>query len=202
MARLSPAAMRANVAHVYSLATADDVARGEQWYPLAHGIVTEWADTFGRSLANVACVIAALSPQNYWHRNLIQADDVLHGLDVSIRGIEANIRKARAIYRDNATDTLPYFPTGYKVRAFACNLAGDSNIVTVDTHALQILAGNPIARLRVRSWTAYAEYASAYVDVAQRVKLAPATLQAITWVTWKRLYSPEDKRAIIRHSKR
>jgi hypothetical protein len=194
----SESAMRANIAHVYSLATADDIRRGNAWYPLAHGIVREWADTFGRSMANVACIIAALSPQNEWTRNLIQADDILHGNMPSIGGIAANIRKARAIRDDNATDTIDYFPTGFKVRAFACNLAGDYSLVTIDTHALQIAAGEVSANLRIRTWDNYATFAGVYTAVAKRFKLEPAILQAITWITWKRLYSPEHKRSVRR----
>lgn len=198
---IRPQHMRDNIAHVYSLATREDIARGSQWYPLAHNIVTEWADTFGRSIANVACIVSALSPQNEWSRNLLQASDILQGNAPAIGGILANIRKAQAIRDDNATDTLAYFPTGFKVRAFACNLAGDSAIVTVDTHALQIAASDPIARLTIRSWSQYADIAGAYVDTARKLGLEPATLQAITWVTWKRLYAPELKRSMIHHAK-
>ena len=199
---IKPAAMRANVAHVYSLATADDIVRGRQWYPLAHGIVREWSDTFGRSIANVACIVAALSPQNEWSRNLIQAADILQGNNPSIGGIDANIRKAQSIARDLATDTIDYFPSGFKVRAFACNLAGDNQIVTVDTHALQIVAADPIARLTIRSWAQYADIVGAYTDTARKLGLEPATLQAITWCAWKRLYAPELKRSLIHQAKR
>ena len=198
---ITSAAMRANIAHVYSLATADDINRGSQWYPLAHNIVREWSDTYNRSIANVACIVSALSPQNLWERNLVQAADILAGHAPSIGGIYANITKAQRIRDDNATDTLAYFPTGYKVRAFACNLAGDASIVTLDTHALQIANANPIEALRIRSWAQYADIAGAYVETATALDLAPATLQAITWVTWKRLYAPEVKRNLIHHAK-
>lgn len=193
--------LRSNIAHVYSLATREDIDKGSQWYPLAHNIVREWADTYGRSIGNVACVVAALSPQNEWTRNLLQASDILAGNRPTIGGIETNIRKAQAIANDLATDTLAYFPSGYKVRSFACNLAGDSAIVTCDTHALQIALGSPLARVTFRNWSQYAEVANAYQDVAAMMGLEPSTLQATTWITWKRIYPPEDKRALIHQSK-
>lgn len=188
--------MAVNIANVYSLAIADDIAKGSQWYPLAHDIVVEWADTFDRSIANVACIVAAMSPQNLWSYNLIQADDILHGRPLSVGGLLACERKARAIADDHATDTIGYFPQGYKVRSFACNLAGDSNIVTVDTHALQVAMGDVRSTVTMRSWEQYAHVASAYTRAATVAGIAPATLQAITWVAWKRIYSPERKRAL------
>lgn len=199
---IKPQHMRDNIAHVYSLATREDIARGSQWYPLAHNIVREWSDTFGRSIANVACIVSALSPQNEWSRNLLQASDILQGNAPAIGGILANIDKAQRIRDDNATDTLAYFPTGFKVRAFACNLVGDTSIVTLDTHALQIANANPIEALRIRSWSQYADISGVYVDTARTLGLEPATLQAITWVTWKRLYAPETKRTMIHQAKR
>lgn len=198
-ARLSSAEMIVNITAVYRAATLDEIQRGKLWYPLAHNIVVEWADTFERSIANVACIVAALSPQLEWSRNLIVADDVLHGNVPSIGGyIRDNLRKAERIRDDRATDTVGYFKQGCKVRSFAANLAGNFEVVTVDTHAGQIAAGNPSANVRVDIWRKYEPVASAYVETAKRLKLLPAELQAITWLTWKRLYSAERKRVIRR----
>ena len=182
-------AMVRNILSVYRLATSDEISRGLQWYPLAHAIVCEWASTFDRSIANVACIIAALSPQVSWTRNLVVADDILYGSAPSIGGgILSNVRKAQAIRDDNATDTIGYFKIGCKVRSFAINLAGNYDVVTVDTHGAQIASGDVCRTLRVDTWARYKPVARAYVDCAHTVKLAPAHLQAITWLTWKRLY--------------
>ena len=194
---LSSGQMVSNILHVYGLATREDISRGIQWYPLAHNIMVEWAATFGRSIANVSCVTAALSPQLPWERCLIIADDVLHGNPPSIGGsLNSNLRKAKAIRDTHASDTVGYFINGCKVRCFATNLAGNMDIVTVDTHAAQIASGDVRNTLRVDTWKRYEPVASAYVDAAKRVSpvtkgrkhIEPAFLQAITWLTWKRLY--------------
>ena len=193
-------AMVANIAGVFSQASADERSRGERWYPLAHAIVCEWADSYGRSIANVASIIAAISPQCEWSRNLIIADDVLAGRAPSIGGaLQANLRNAERIRDERLPNTLTVFKVGCKVANFAVNLAGDYvNAVTVDTHAAQIAAGSPAANLRVGTWAQYEPVASAYKLAAGRLGIEPATLQAITWVTWKRLYTPERKRVIRR----
>lgn len=198
MVTLTHTTMIHNIVAVYRLATTDERTRGAQWYPLAHHIVLEWADTFGRSIANVACVIAALSPQIEWTRNLVIADDLLHGNPPSIGGvILRSVRIAERIRDDHATDTASYFKQGCKVRSFAANLAGNLNVVTVDTHGAQIAAGSPTSNLRVDTWRRYEPVASAYVEASRRLQIKPSELQAITWLTWKRLY-PTARKCVIR----
>ena len=159
-----------NIVSVYRLATADEHARGLQWYPLAHSIMVEWSDTFDRSIANVACVTAALSPLVAWERNLVIAADVLSGNPPSIGGsILRFLRIAERIRDEHATDTVDYFLQGCKVRSFAANLAGAYNVVTVDTHGAQIAVGDPAANLRVDTWHRYEPVARAYVSAAKRL---------------------------------
>lgn len=195
-------AMVANIGHVLSLATDSERIDGANWYPSAHAIVVEWAEFHGRSIANVACIVAALSPQMEWSRNLIIAEDVLRGLSPSIGGsILSFVRIAERIRDERATDTEHYFKQGCKVRSFAANLAGNWDIVTVDTHGAQIAAGSPLANVRVDTWKRYEPVARAYVEASTRARLEPATLQATVWLTWKRLYPADRKRVIRRRTK-
>lgn len=197
-ARPSERIMVNNIVATYRLATAQDVEVGRTWYPRAHAIICDWADTFGRSIANVACIVASLSPQCEWKRNLIIAADILSGNPPSIGGsIHSFVRIAERIRDEHATDTVDYFKQGCKVRSFAVNLAGNDQIATVDTHGAQIAAGSPASNLRVDTWARYAPVAEAYCLAATRVHLAPATLQTITWLTWKRLY-PQGKKIALR----
>jgi len=168
---------------------------GSEWYPTAHQIVCEWADTYGRSIANVACVIAAISPQCDWPRNLIIADETLQGHNVpSIGGaLPTNLRKAQIVRDERLSTLLDIFPGGPKVNSFAANLAGDYSVVTVDAHVLQA-ALNDVTSTRALKWAAYAVVSSAYTQAAKQLKLEPAELQATIWVTWKRLNPAASKR--------
>lgn len=186
---------------LYGNATIADIKSGIAWYPKARAIVNEWSTHYGVSRETVACVIAALSPQNEWTRNLIQADDILAQRPVSIGGIHTNIVKAQRILYDGATSTLAYFPQGPKVASFALNLAGNDTAVTVDTHASQAALGSTL-RTYGLSWQPYMCFAAAYEIAAQRVGRQSAEFQAILWHTWKRLHPPEAKRADIRRAKR
>lgn len=187
-----------NLLRLYRKRSTADTALGLAWYPNAHRIVLDWSDTYGYSIATVACVIAAISPQIDWERNLIAADDVLAGRAVSVGGpLRSNIAKARRIADDRAGQTLPYFPYGPKVASFACNLAGDSSIVTVDGHAMQAALNDVQANYRL-PWKPYAIFAECYRNAAYRVGIAPADFQAIIWHAWKRLYPRSVKLTLRR----
>ncbi len=92
------------------------------------------------------------------------------------------------------------FPQGPKVNAFAQNLGGHLDAVTIDAHASQAAFNDVTFRKNLR-WMPYSILADAYRDVARTVGLAPCDLQAILWVTWKRRYPRETKKALIRKGK-
>lgn len=187
-----------NLRSLYCRATESDVILGSDWYPKAYSIVLEWSNTYGYSISTVACVIAAISPQCDWERNLIIADDVLADRPISIGGvIHSNLDKAYRIRDDRAGQMLPYFPQGPKVASFARNLAGDYSIATIDTHAMQAGLNDVQANYHLR-WTPYKVFTECYREVAVRLKLESAIFQAIIWHAWKRLYPVGIKRHIRR----
>lgn len=182
-----------------------DKLEGSAWYPLAQSIVKQWSEHYRYSVDTVAAVVAAISPQVEWSRNLIIADDVLAQRVPSVGGVlHVNLRKAERLrdsdYRtmrqwdsdsskvwDLDTRMLEQFPTGPKVLNFARNLAGDMSAVTVDTHALQCALNDPLSMVDIRP-AIYTVIAECYMDTASVAQLSPATFQAILWHSWKRRY--------------
>ena len=180
--------LEANILKLYQHASDVDTIDGLAWYPNAHHIICDWANTYRLPIATVACVTAALSPQLAWKRNLIIADDVLAGRPPSIGGcLNSCLRKAIRIRDNRATDTRSYFPQGPKVESFSRNLAGDYSIATVDTHMVQAALADVEATVTLR-WLPYAVFSQCYGNVARTVGLEPAICQAILWHTWRRLY--------------
>lgn len=183
-----------NLLHLYRHeTTVADCSLGNDWYDNAHRMMQEWSDSYGFSIATCACVTAAISPQCEWSRNLIIADDILAGRIPSIYGaLPLNVSKAQRIANDRASNMLDYFPQGPKVSSFACNLAGDYDVVTVDTHAVQAACGDVEVTISLH-WPAYAVFAEAYQRAAIKAHLQPAVFQAIIWHTWKRLHPRVSK---------
>lgn len=194
--------MSRNILAVYSRATAEETARGNAWYPTAARGCEVWSQAHGIDARTVASVIAALSPQCEWTMNLRHALNMLSGDNLPIAGpsqpLQANVRKARAILLDGALSPDAYFIEGFKVKAFARNLQGDANAVTVDTHAGQIALADVTATPSLSHLSTYGPFADAYRKAARVAGVAPSAMQAITWLTWKRLYAPGIKRAMRR----
>ena len=194
-----------NLVKVYHAASPAAHTLGRTWYLEARRIVAEWSVTYALPPATVACVIAALSPQCEWTRNLIIADDILADRAVSVGGaLQANIRKARAILAERPTSPnvmLVHFPGGPKVNSFAWNLLGDDGIVTVDTHALQA-AFNDVRSTRTLKWAAYGVLARAYATAALQVGEDNAPFQAIVWHAWKERYPKGVKNHLRRKDRR
>lgn len=187
-----------NLSAVYSKGQAADFEQGIAWYPEAQRIAREWSSHYRFSVDTVACVIAAISPQCEWTRNLIIADDILAQRPVSVGGaLHVNLRKAEALrdsdYRSHGTywtielRMREQFKTGPKVLNFAHNLAGDMSRVTVDTHALQAAFDDPLTTTIVRP-NRYPDFVNAYQVAASKHGRTPAEFQAIIWHVWRRLY--------------
>ena len=173
-------------------ATDADIEQGLAWYPSVHRLICNWADTYRQPIQVVANVVAAISPQCFWERNLIIADDILAGRPPSIGALHSNVRKAEAILRNREFSVARYFPHGPKVQAFAANLAYDLLQVTVDTHGQQAALADVETRDSMHP-VRYHIIADAYKHAAASYRLAPATFQAIIWHVWKRLYPRIDK---------
>jgi hypothetical protein len=185
-----------NLGIVYAQTIPTDIEAGQAWYPAVRKIVTEWSIHYGIPQATVACVVAAVSPQCPWERNLVIADDILADRAISIGALHANVVKARHILQDQATSTLGYFPYGPKVYNFALALQGSDEIVVVDTHGAQAALNNPKATV-ILKWTPYQVFSEAYRRAASFVHRPNAEFQAIVWHIWKRLY-PRTVKPVLR----
>lgn len=186
----------ANLLAIYANASRKARTDGASWYPNARRIVREWSDTYSLPRACVASVVAAISPQCEWPRNLVIADDVLAERAQSVGGaLHVNVSKARAI-RARGADSLDVmielFPYGPKVNSFAHNLAGDDGVVTVDTHAIQAAFDDVRVTINPK-WTPYRIIAECYAIAARKVGIPPATFQAIIWHAWKEKHTRVSK---------
>lgn len=183
----------ANLLRLYHAADGADIIDGRLWYPRAHAVICEWAHEHSRSIANVAAVVSALSPQCQWERNLIVAGDLLAGRAPTVGGpLQTNIRKAVSLLDSRGHDIGAVFKSAPKVASFACNLAGDYDVVTVDTHAAQALRNDVLSTDRL-TIPLYSAMSVCYRVAASHVGRLPAEFQAICWLAWKRRYPTRDK---------
>lgn len=198
--RLSKRLLR-NILACYHRASDTDRREGLYWYETAHNDAQALAERYGITVFQAAGVIAALSPSNTWGGNLIDADILLGAWragkrlpSVGVYGMR-NVEKAGRILngQGNGLAVLSQFneSTGPKTWAFYQLIAEPlaCELVCIDRHA-KAVAVNRASDDSARSLVGRSEYrqlARHYTHVAGLVGLLPHQVQAICWVTWRRL---------------
>jgi hypothetical protein len=178
-ATITAAAMTANILATWEQATAAIREQGAQWYGEAREAAATMAAQSGKSIDVAAAVIAHLSPRTTWARNVAGATSLL--LTGEAPGcIGANVERARKAI--DAADPIATI-NGPKTRAFAANILGDTDAVTVDVWALRVaLASKTVDEKILARKGGYELVAGAYRAAAAEAGVSPATMQAATWV--------------------
>lgn len=186
-----------NILKVYRRASADDISNGLEWYDRAWSMSVDIADKSGLHPHTVIGVMAALSPNNRWERNVRDTETMclafLEGdclSDFKVSCYNTMKEKAWSILVDELTDDEDILSrlNGQKIRSFYSNIRG-LNEVTIDGHALNIALGVRQGLTTDKTnmgKKVYRQMQDAYVRAAKRVGIKPHELQAITWTTWKR----------------
>lgn len=184
-----------NIISVYRDADAVQYNEGLAWYPDAQKAAHDIAALHGIAVYLVVAVIAALSPNNKWSRNVTNAATLIDaflrgdGIDsVKVSTYHAMKRKAWDILAARPDyDGAKAMLKGQKITSFFMDIMGEFN-VTIDGHARNIAYGERVGLTDDRTNIGVREYRAlqaAYEEAARRVGLMPYQLQAITWRVWR-----------------
>lgn len=191
-----------SILSVYNLASATDKQQGQSWYARALTFAVRLSDLYDTETSTIVAVIAALSPRNKWERNMQDAESMVKVsaaggtyadlMSLKVCTFSAGKQKAAKILTENITDRdeLLAILKGPKLCEFFNCILGDSGDVCIDGHAYSIWVGDRITLANVPSigkklrQTIKADYQEA----ARTLGVQPHVVQAITWVTWKRLH--------------
>ena len=184
-----------NITSVYRDADETQHAEGLVWYEQAKRGAYHIALKHDVPVYIAVAVIAALSPNNKWARNLVNADALI-GAFVNGDGIDSVKVSTYHKMKQKAWDILAARPSyndakamlkGQKITSFFMDIMGEFN-VTIDGHARNIAYGERVGLTDDRSNIGVREYRAlqaAYEEAARRVGLMPYQLQAITWRVWR-----------------
>lgn len=183
-----------------------DRQEGMNWYQNAYEICVSLANKYDVTVDIVAGVISALSPNNKWNSNILDAEIMLraytHDIDysqVKVSTYTINKDKAATILdlrlnRDGIIKVL----RGNKTIAFFLCIAsnGNSDTPCIDGHAFNIWNGTVSNLKEVPSLSdkTFKLIQNAYRDAAKIVSdvtgvyHSAAQVQAITWVCYRRLH--------------
>ncbi len=199
MVRLAYRTALKNIRKVYGLATLDEVERGLHWYDEAHSHAVTLSSTYGIPVRAASEIIAALSPNARWERNVADAYTLCGVLSsggalesVRVQTYGLNRAKAGAIFRA-AVAGLPYdgILSGPKVTRFARTIERpwESHGITVDVHAFSVASNRRFTTTTVVIGAPdYRTCERAYLTVGEELAIAGHQVQAITWCVWKRLH--------------
>lgn len=156
-------------------ATDETWALGRTWYAAGQRLAMELGAISQTSQLHGACVIAATSPRTPWERNVVMAREIAAGGTPS--GLGSNVSKAQRCLA--SADPMARMGEGPKTRAFAANLNGDEDQVTLDVWMVRAFGITESMLDRVGVYDAL----SAIVRrLAARYDVTPAQLQAVVWI--------------------
>lgn len=189
-----------NIIKIYEKATPDEIQHGIGWYQDAQDTCTSMADKHELPLRVVVGVLAALSPNNKWSRNVGDADDLITAF-LNGDGVESVTPCTYKKMRDKAWSILEAMPeddqhvmtilNGQKIVSFFSNIMGHDTC-TIDGHARNIYYGKRhslTSNLTNIGKREYAKLQDAYNVAAHKLGLKAYELQAITWVAWRRIHN-------------
>ena len=192
-----------NILAVHALATRSELIEGNTWYSRANTVACSIATEYAIPLEIAAGVIAALSPSNRWSRNMVDAENLVRayrsggvGDAMQMKVCTYGKMKEKAIQiLENGIEDVETILNGRKITAFYRCIMGEDDTVCVDGHAYSIWFGDRLTLKDVPSIgkRLYAEITADYVEAARILTEDgyPTTcyeVQAITWVTWRRLH--------------
>jgi hypothetical protein len=168
-----------NLREVMARATEADIESGLSWYGRANGLAYHLGHRYGIRPDVAAAVIAVLSPTNKWSRNVADAESIIAwhasgriGHRPTCCTYGANVAKAERIL-DGDMGAL----SGPKVEAFAANIRGDHEFVTLDIWACRAAVKRDTPGRKAER----AAIVAAYKTVAREYGYTPAAFQAVIW---------------------
>ncbi len=189
-----------NIIAIYKLAKPSEIYDGLSWYINANKDCQEIADKFKIPLHIVVGEVSALSPNNKWSNNIQNAHDLIRAF---IDGNDMDSVKVRTYHKmkQKAWSILQQMPSydetitilnGKKIVSFFKNIMGDESEITIDGHARNIYyndkQGLTTPNTNIKK-SEYADIQKAYQRASKKLGIKAYELQAITWVTWRRIHN-------------
>lgn len=181
-----------NIFDVYDKATDEERLYGMAWYGQAHKDCADIAKATSLRICQVAGVVSALSPGLKWEVNIAAAKSLIVNGTVAGYGVRygQSIRKAERIIAGHiggafSPDTAPKTFHFWRLLVDPANLLA----VCVDGHMYNLSRGErcTLDTVPPLSTRQYNRIASDFVVAARRLGILANQLQAICWLTWRRI---------------
>lgn len=161
--------------------TEDEYREGKLWYSKSRRECRAEARRLGIPFIQYVGVVAAISPRKGWPDNIPDASRWIEKGDRVSTG--SNLKKCREILTTTNRDKILKILNGPKVTRFFLNLYSRRyRVVTIDSHAYAALGWEgKLNKSNLR------KARDEYKRVATLTGIKPYQLQAIIWLTYKRI---------------
>jgi hypothetical protein len=199
--------MRTSILGTFFLASLTETQEGACWYSDALQYCHNIKNRYGLRVEKVAGVVAALSPNNRWERNMLDAErlidlfmvggkDAAQEYKAATYGINKDKALAILCLEHSSLNTIPEILNGQKVKAFFHCILGSDQHVCVDGHAYSIWLGERVTTSDTPKITPklFNKISEDYIEATNKINeilgthYVPAQIQAITWITHRNLY--------------
>ena len=191
----SKKAMASNLEAILAAANEDEINSGRQWYKDCHKFASKLAVKYGHSLEKIAGIISSLSPETRLKNNLMDTISLLdNGSEAIVTTYDNNKIKALAILDNRLNAHKHYSSSINKTASFYFNILRplENNRVTIDRHASRVLHGYYLTGNEAIFYNntplKYSINQEVYKSIASKYDLLPHSLQAITWLSYRRLF--------------
>lgn len=200
-----------HIIQTYQKSTRVEKQRGKAWYRVARKEIAQLAKNEGLSVILTTGLVALLSPNQAWSRNIDIASKLIKAWKISpslsnrdklvISGYGANKAKAWSLLTLAPVwaSKISQACKGPKVNAFFHNLLNNKNnhTATIDGHARNIFYNSRVGltskdlSIGKKEFQNIQKAYSIATDQLQTIapKLSVNQLQAITWITWRRMHN-------------
>jgi hypothetical protein len=192
-----------NILAIYNQASENEVINGTKWYKDANNMTKLMAEKYNLTHIQTAGIVASLSPGTNWNQNIIDANHLCSFLkagqsidNIVVTTYNQNKFKAFKIYQNSQITKNECFKLilGASVRvnktsSFFLNILhpDQSDIVTIDRHSFRVNLGLTELPAIALTEKRYRIMAQAYKTASLKLNINPIDLQAITWLTFRRI---------------
>ena len=170
---------KSKIVSLFNNTSRKNLDNGMTWYKQANEYAHQLNVKHGLGITKTVGILAALSPNNKWARNKIDADLFISNpsLDTKVCTFMGQREKALAIYHSNGCPLeIECILNGVKTVNFFNNILfhEDCDRVTVDMWAFRSVGAEEKLK-NVKGVT------QAYKEVAKELNIQPHQLQAVVW---------------------
>lgn len=173
-----------NIRKIYKLRTEKEHQEGLSFYRDAHQECFKLAKKYNITVHQAIGVVSVLSPMTRWEQNILIADQYI-GERKSVHTL-TQCKKAGKILETTDVTEIVKIIGGEKTTNFFWNIYkyDDANHITVDRWAARIAFDKDVIKVTPKEYTFIK---NVHIKEGKRLKMLGLELQAITWLTKRRL---------------